>query len=334
MNKKNTFIFLFIIAFLAGLVTGFWAERLVFKKTGRGEVRLSDGYRYINPLLECEIENDSLINQKYLPFEKITKKRIQDFMGEKYPKTMYSVYMRNLNNGPWFGINERALFSPASLLKLPILLAYIKIAEEDRSILKRKILFSEHVESVTQNIKPSSALETGKEYTVEDLLARMIIYSDNDSADILDKNLPAERLLKVYRDLGVEIPDVRSPDDFMSVKDYASFFRMLYNASYLNKESSEKVLALLTRSEFSRGIREGVPAEVEVAHKFGERIYKNEDSSIEAQLHDCGIVYHPKYPYLLCIMSRGNNFQDLARTVSQISKIIFKEIDSRFPLKK
>ncbi len=28
-----------------------------------------------------------------------------------------SVYFRDLNNGPWFGINEKEEFSPASLLK-------------------------------------------------------------------------------------------------------------------------------------------------------------------------------------------------------------------------
>lgn len=41
-----------------------------------------------------------------------------------------SVYYRNLTNGNWFGIEEKELFSPASLMKLPLLLAYYKLEEQ------------------------------------------------------------------------------------------------------------------------------------------------------------------------------------------------------------
>lgn len=41
-----------------------------------------------------------------------------------------SVYFRNLTNGNWFGIEEKELFSPASLMKLPLLLAYYKLEEQ------------------------------------------------------------------------------------------------------------------------------------------------------------------------------------------------------------
>jgi len=27
------------------------------------------------------------------------------------------------------------------------------------------------------------------------------------------------------------------------------------------------------------------------------------------QLHDCGIVYYPETPYLLCVMTKGWNFE-------------------------
>ncbi|MDO8560151.1 MAG: serine hydrolase [bacterium] len=57
----------------------------------------------------------------------------------------------------------------------------------------------------------------------------------------------------------------------MSVKDYASFFRILYNASYLNREQSERALGLMTKTRFRDGIIAGVPAGRPVAHKFGER---------------------------------------------------------------
>jgi hypothetical protein len=38
------------------------------------------------------------------------------------------------------------------------------------------------------------------------------------------------------------------------VIDYASFFRVLFNASYLNRKDSEKALALLTKVAFRDGL--------------------------------------------------------------------------------
>lgn len=68
-----------------------------------------------------------------------------------------------------------------------------------------------------------------------------------------------------------------------------------------------------------------MPASVKVAHKFGERLL--EDST--RQLHDCGIVYYPENPYLICIMTHGNVYENLEKTIQDISKMVYKEVDSR-----
>jgi len=112
----------------------------------------------------------------------------------------------------------------------------------------------------------------------------------------------------------------------MNVVDYAAFFEILYNATYLNKEMSEKALAILTKSTFNYGLVGGVPIGVEVAHKFGERIFEE-----YKQLHDCGIIYKENNPYLLCIMTRGDmmegdNFNDLAMVIKKISEQVYNTI--------
>ena len=93
------------------------------------------GYEFINPLVECETDTIDN-NQKYLPFEKELTRKIEE-IENAHPDTHLSLYFRNLKNGPWFGINENASFSPASLMKLPILLMYLKWKEEDPNILQR-----------------------------------------------------------------------------------------------------------------------------------------------------------------------------------------------------
>ena len=41
------------------------------------------------------------------------------------------------------------------------------------------------------------------------------------------------------------------------------------------------------------------------------------------QLHDCGIIYYPGNPYLLCVMTRGDSFGELSSTIRDISDIIY-----------
>jgi hypothetical protein len=42
------------------------------------------------------------------------------------------------------------------------------------------------------------------------------------------------------------------------------------------------------------------------------------------QLHDCGIVYKQKHPYLVCIMMRGTDLDTLAKVIAELSKIAYQ----------
>ncbi len=135
-------------------------------------------------------------------------------------------------------------------------------------------------------------------------------------------------LSEVYSDLGMPQPP-QSNDaamiDFLSVKTYAHIFRVLYSATYLTRELSEKALQILTQTRFSEGIRAGIPSDVTVANKFGERTVQDTDKNVLfRELHDCGIVYAPGHPYLMCVMTKGDNFDKLSKIISDLSSIAYK----------
>lgn len=285
------------------------------------EVRQKGNYKFINPLLECEEAKD-------LSFGGLSDLRdaieeiIESDDGKLYPEHI-SVYFRDLNNGPWIGINEREEFTPASLLKVPLMIAYLKQAETDPQLLGKKIAYKpkDPNRNLMENIKPSKTFKYGEFYTIEEILRQMIIYSDNNAAQVLFENVDENFLNSVYSDLGVELPDNLLAENFITVKEYASFFRVLFNTSYLSRSMSEKALTLLSEVEYKGGIPSGLPADVSVAHKFGER---KQDAMV--QLHDCGIVYYPGRPYLLCVMSRGDDLGALEQIIQDISKVVYEEI--------
>ena len=288
------------------------------------ESRNKQNYQFINPLLECDSSNSISTNKNLSEL----KKELATIINQEIDKnniTFAALYYRDLNNGPWLGINESELFSPASLIKVPLMIAYYKLSEKDPSILEKNITNTKIYNPNEQNFPPQEYLEPNQTYTVNELIRRMITFSDNMAYQNLLENIDGNLVYKVYNDLGVDISQAaQDPSgNIVSVKNYASFYRVLFNSSYLNKDNSEKALELLSHSTFNKGLTSSLPKNIIVSHKFGERQYLETG---EKQLHDCGVIYDSKKPYLLCIMTRGNNFNNAAKTIDIISKTTFNII--------
>ena len=239
-----------------------------------------------------------------------------------------SVYFRDLEDGPTFGIHEDADFAPASLLKLPMALFYLTQAEDNPGSLNEQIAVARPTWHFDSYYPPSQTVDPTVPHSVEDLLAHMITYSDNDAYGVLQTHVyetgQQGAVRQTFLELGFIDPRTIN-DEVMSVRQYAGIFRALYNSSFLDNTYSEKVLEWLSKSDFTQGLRGGVPSGVVIAHKFGERFEANGVK----QLHDCGVVYYPGNPYLLCVMTRGTNFDVLAGVIEHISGAVYAEVDSR-----
>jgi beta-lactamase class A len=277
------------------------------------------GGKFTNPLLECLGPKD-FSSQSQLHIGQVELNNFVNNTINKNKIEHMSVYIRDLNNGPWIGINETEEFIGGSLLKVPVLISYMKLSESDQDILEEKIEFKEKKVENTQYFAPSQQIELGKTYTVHDLLQHTITYSDNEAINLLANKLNRDEIYNTFGALGMGRPDIDKPYP-VNVKTYAGFFRILFNASYLSRTSSEQALELLSKVEFDKGITANLPKNIIVAHKFGER----SEGDLN-QLHDCGIVYYPNHPYLLCIMSKGGQFDDLAKAISSVSKFVYDQI--------
>ncbi len=327
LRKHSPKIALLAIGFLAGWLI-FAGKKVPENKVEAQQVRESGQYKFINPLVECEIGGENPL-KKYVPFEEIAKKMISEIV-EQHQEIHLSVYFRNLNNGPWFGVNENEDFAPASLLKVPLMMAYFKESEANSDLLSEKIVYeTSSYGTLEQNVKPASQIEIGKTYSVEELIERMIKFSDNEAMRLLMEHFPREKLYQIYSDMGITNPYSGSVEDVISVRDYSSFFRLLYNAAYLNRENSEKALLLLSQVDYKDALVAGVPGNVAVAHKFGERNLEGDEFPV--QRHDCGIVYYKKYPYLLCVMTKGKSADQLTDVISRVSRIVYEEVSQAYP---
>ena len=317
----TAFFSVFVVGVSFGLLMSFGLQKS--STTNSDRIHLDPSYLYINPLLEC----DSKV-ENFGSFKRVEGK-LEEYIDSEVRKghiSATSVYLRDLNNGPWIGINEKNEFSPASLIKVPLLIAYLKQAEENPSLLEIPLTINNTDVYKDQNIIPNTQLEVGQQYKVIDLLRQMIVYSDNVAYEALNANISGSDLIATYQDFGIDISKgLTDPSgNILSVKDYASFFRILFNASYLSEKYSDLALEILTQSKYEDGLRAGVPSNIAIAHKFGERRYL---LTSETQLHDCGIVYLPENPYLLCVMTRGADFNLLTSVIAEVSRIVYSNIN-------
>jgi len=312
-----------LLIFAAGIGAGIAVYSRIGSQTEAKDFleKRSGDYTFINPLLECEIA-EALLTNPLRPFKNKLENFLEDLTEKQKLISTASVYFRDLNNGPWIGINEKKEFSPASLLKVPIMMAVLKQSETNPNFLQKKVTLVSDGANANEHFKPNLPLEKGEVYPVEELMTQMIIGSDNDAKDTLLRTIDIKILGKIFQEIGVEEPTINKTDNFITVKSYASFFRILFNASFLEKAASEKALFILSQVEFTDGLKAGIPGNIAIAHKFGER-----DINGSKQLHDCGIIYYPSHPYLLCIMTRGSNLEKMLKAIANISRFVYQEVD-------
>lgn len=291
-------------------------------------VQSCGGYSFINPRFACGYKN--IVDKKgYVEFKFRLNNYIEDKKREGKAEIV-GIWFRDLESGPTFGINDRADFIPASLLKLPLVVTFLNFAEDEPNILRHAIFYSKlDADVLNQTFLPTGGIKNGKDYTIDELIYNTMVYSDNYSYELLYeyliKSFGYDILAQTYRDLGILDPKTDSNFSAVNVKGYGSIFRLLYNTSFLNKEMSEKLLSLMAQSDFRKGLTAGVPENIKIAHKFGERFLADGSK----QLHDCGIIYYPDNPYQLCVMTKGTNFDDLADIISHISTMTYEEFNSR-----
>lgn len=311
-----------IVAFALGVWFGYvWEEKgkkIAFKSPEEQRIPWQST-KLTSPLLECKEAAEELSIGDRVVIEKSIATYIDKASREGVLDEV-AVYFRDLNNGPWFGINERQKFIPGSLLKLPLALSVYWIARSDPASLTQSIEYQGTDVSLAEEKEYGSdqTLVPGI-YSLRDLVRIMLQDSNNEAAEVLAQILGQERVLYIYNDLGILSPQFGS-DYEIDVKTFGAFFRVLFNASYVGEAYSEEILTILTQSKFTKGIVAGVPQSVRVAHKFGIRSYEGETTK---QLHDCGIVYIES-PYVLCIMTKGKDTTQLEGVIRDISTLVYE----------
>ena len=243
-----------------------------------------------------------------------------------------AVAVHDFQSGSRFSLRGDRWFHAASTIKVAVLLAVFRAADEGRLHLDDSLhvrnRFISAADGFPFHLSPDSDAMpelyqlVGRTAKISTLAEGMIAASSNLATNLLLDFMGVEYARKVLRDAQVDGVELRR-----GVEDYAAHERGINNevtadglvsllsavrGDFLRNESKEQAIRILLEQRFNSMIPAGLPAHAAVAHKTGE---------ISTACHDMGIVYLPeREPYIAVILtefdSEGNGRREIVATIS------------------
>ncbi|RZJ30141.1 MAG: serine hydrolase [Flavobacterium sp.] len=281
-------------------------------------VKRLDGFAFIKPLVfvdeDCQSEEFDGVRRQLAA--------VADRYAKSGDVSTVSLYMRA--NNQWIGVNEDQKYVPGSLLKVPLLIAVLKIGEDHPGFLNKQIKYENAFPAIRfVNFPASKTIKPGNSYSVAQLLEYAIKYSDNNASNLLEMSIDLKEFQKVFTAVGLDAPNIYAPNTTLNPKEYSLFMRAIYNAGYLSTKDSEYAAKLLSECQFNEGLTQGLPAGTKIIHKFGES-----GNDGEIQLHESAIIYLKHSSFLLTVMSKGKDYKKLSALLGELSRTAYEEMSN------
>jgi beta-lactamase class A len=272
----------------------------------------------------------------------ITLREVLEKLARESKARAVAVALLDFESGFRFSLAGDRWFHAASTIKLAVLLAIFRAADEGRLRLDDSLHVRNRFVSAANGspfrVDPSSDAmpelyqKIGRTAKISALTEGMIVASSNLATNLLLDFLGVEYARNILRDAqvsGVElrrgVEDRVAHEKGIDNEATADGLLTLLSAlrgDFLEKESKEQAIHVLLAQRFNSMIPAGLPAHATVAHKTGE---------ISTACHDVGIVYLPeREPYIAVILTEFDAEQNGRReTVAAISEIIYRSLTGR-----
>jgi beta-lactamase class A len=304
MKFKIIFLIIFVLSIIAHAYLFHRGVAKLFPSYQLSGSKVEDLQKYslLSPRVLQEYQNDTLIN--FLSLRNDLRKQTDPY-GDSF-----GLYFEYLPTGSSIGINSQRSFYAASLIKVPIVMAFYHFKERTHFDDTKQVVISHDM--VDKEFGDLWQKE-GQKISFREAVTLSLTHSDNTASKVIRSILPEQDFTDVYTGLDIEY-DLMENQAVLTAKEYSSILKALYFSSVLTKDDSQEILTLLSKSIFKDKLPAGISEDIVVAHKIGV---------LPGELYsDCGIIFIPRRPYILCMISGSD--EDTARTRMKLaSKKIF-----------
>jgi len=302
-NKYTVILFFLVVSLIGNVIL--W--QMLNQSSGQNLSQLRQKYPFLSArALNPNYTNTLVVN--FLPLREQIHQQVDPYSND------FAFDFEYLPTGTTIGVNEDKNFTAESLLKVPVVMAYYHKKEVNNIITDPTV----QIQQNELNAKFGDLYKKGAGYSInlDDVVKDALQKSDNTASLVLADQISQSDFDFVYAGLDIpETVDKNSP--IITAQEYASILKALYFGSVLDNDDSEHILDLLTKTDFNNLIPSGIPKNVPVAHKIGlvnKEIYE-----------DCGIVYLPQKPYILCMVSKSNQTVAQQR-MHKLSQLVYQYV--------
>ncbi len=311
-NKSRSVRILIVLCALLLVGNIGWIARDSVDTDENKAVQLQLKYPFLSRRILADNPNDILIN--FVPLRKKLETKFGSLQVQK------SFYFEYLPDGTSIKIGDDKELVAASLIKLPLVMNLYHAAELGRIDLNATMTVTEsEVDGGYGDLYLKGA---GHKLTLRQAAQYALEQSDNTAAhviyDAMQGVLSYDQESLAQLDIDQTLQNGQA---VISAKSYSSILKSLYFASYLTKNSSQELLGYLAKSESTNRLTKYLPADVPVAHKIGVNNTNWSES-------DCGVVYVPKRPYLICVMV-GLPDEEANTFIAEVSKDVYDFVVSK-----
>lgn len=272
-----------------------------------------DGNQY--PLLASRIFVDNP-NDTILDFSPLRNELRQYFNTLPFD---YSFYAEYLPTGTSIKISADKPMVGASLLKVPIVMNLFHAVEEKEIKLSEKVTIQE---SDVDN-RSGMLWKRGVNYqlTLEELARYTIVDSDNTALNAMTRYASGKFNIfqQAIDELDVNLTAISNTATTIGSQGYSSILKCLYLSCLTTFENSQQILEWMSEANSPPRLRGSLPSDIKVAHKYGTSGGTSES--------DCGIVYIPKRPYIICIML-GTDIERANEIMQEVSKKMYDYVST------
>lgn len=299
-----------------------------------------DAYKLLNPTINY-LSNDLFLNRRLLTGAKTKKPemttlymtgrmpvieaRLNKLMSQ-YKTIDPSIFVWDYDSGKYVDIKASAIYSTASIIKIPVLIRLFKSIEANQLTIYDEMTLTPYYKAEGSGDLQHKQL--GSKYTIDQLAKVMIQKSDNSATNMLisavggmpdvNSGIRSWGLKNTY--ITNWLPDIAGTN-YSTARDLATMLYNLDNPGFLNINSREYIVDYMSHVENNRLIQAGLGKDALFIHKTGD---------IGKMLGDAGIVFAPDGKKYICVILANRPYNSpLGKDfIQKASKIVYDSITS------
>jgi beta-lactamase class A len=261
------------------------------------------------------------VGQELMPL----KTSVQEIV-ERSPDLTPGVFMVDLDNGNYLNINVTQRFATASMIKVPILVAFFQDVDAGKIRLDEMLTMEE--QDVVGEAGELQFQPIGSEFPAIEVATLMIIISDNTATNMLIRRLGGmEALNRRFQSWGLTttrfndlLPDLDGTN-MSTPKELVELMVMVSQGNLISLRSRDRMLGIMQRTYTNTLLPQGLASDASIAHKTGD---------IGSLVGDVGIVDMPsgKRYAIASIVQRPHNDDRAQEVIRQISRTVYDYFDN------